>query len=72
MANISPTLQSVLRTFTSSAEPVRLLNSMIEKQIGCPLTAWTSSLHMKHRCCSLVVGVKQTASQNVVRVCHKV
>ena len=27
MANISPTLQSVLRTFTSSAEPVRLLNS---------------------------------------------
>ena len=24
---ISPTLQSILRTFTSSAEPVRLLNS---------------------------------------------
>ena len=27
---------------------------------------------MRHCCCSLVVGVKQTAPQNVVLICHKV
>ena len=41
------------------------------EKICCPLTGWTSSLHMRHWCCSLVVGVKQTVPQNVL-VCHKV
>ena len=42
------------------------------EKICCPLTGWTSSLHMRHWCCSLVAGVKKTALQKVVLVCHKV